>query len=48
MGFLYLALGVIVCGLAVAWIKTWLDMHLEDKEETSPPEIPYRSGYSRY
>ncbi|MBW1921686.1 MAG: hypothetical protein JRI79_14095 [Deltaproteobacteria bacterium] len=48
MGFLYLALGVIVCGLAVAWIKTWLDMHEEDKEETSPPEIPYRSGYSRY
>jgi NhaP-type Na+/H+ or K+/H+ antiporter len=48
MGFLYLALAIIVCGLVVAYIKTWVHIHQEDKSEVSPPKIASRSKYSEY
>ena len=48
MGFLYLALGIVGCGLIVAYIKTWVHLHEEDKSETHGSEIPYRSKYSEY
>ncbi len=31
MGLLYLVLSVIGCGLIVAFFKTWLDFHKEEK-----------------
>jgi hypothetical protein len=48
MGFLYLALTVVACGLIVALIKTLMHMHEEDKSEGLSPEIPSRSKYSEY
>jgi hypothetical protein len=48
MGFLYLALAVVACGLVVTVIKTLMHLHEEDQPETEPPEIPYRSKYSEY
>ena len=48
MGFLYLALGIVGVGLIVAYIKTWIHMHEEDKSETQRPEITSRSKYSEY
>jgi NhaP-type Na+/H+ or K+/H+ antiporter len=48
MGFLYLALGIVGCGLIVAYVKTWVRMHEEDKSETQQPQITARSKYSEY
>ena len=48
MGFLYLALGIVGCGLIVAYVKTWIRMHEEEKSETQQPEIASRSKYSEY
>ncbi len=47
MGLLYLALGIVGCGLAVTWIKTWLDTSSDEKGEPSA-DISTRSRYSRY
>ena len=46
MGLLYLAFGIIGCGLVYTYLKTWLD--IDKKEEDPPPEIPSRSNYSDY
>ena len=49
MGLLYLALTVVGCGILYTWIKTWLDLSPEKKEEgESPPGISYRSRYTKY
>ena len=48
MGFLYLALTVVACGLILAFIKTLIHMHEEDQSESQTPEIPTRSKYSEY
>ena len=46
MGFLYLALLIIGCGLIYAFLKSWQDITEESKK--LPPEIPIRSKYSEY
>jgi len=46
MGFLYIVLVVVACGLTYCLVKTWLD--LESTQEDLPPKIPYRSRYSDY
>ena len=48
MGLLYIALGIIGCGLIVVWVKTWLDLDREDEQDEVPPKIPYRTKYSEY
>ena len=48
MGLLYLALGVVGCGLVFAYIKTWLDVDQGERPEEGPSEIDYRSKYSEY
>lgn len=48
MGFLYLALGIVVVGLIVAYVKTWIRMKEEDQSETQRPEITSRTKYSEY
>ena len=48
MGLLYLALGVVGCGLAFAYIKTWLDVERDEGPEEGSAEIPSRSKYSEY
>jgi len=48
MGFLYLALGIVVVGLIVAYVKTWIRMKEEDQSETQRPEIASRTKYSEY
>ena len=48
MGLLYLALAVIGCGLVYTLLKTWLDLGPGDKSGQAPPEISYRSRYSKY
>ena len=48
MGFLYLALAIVACGLVVAYVKTWVRIHQEDKPEATPPKISSRSKYSEY
>ena len=45
MGLLYLALGIIGCGVVVAYLKTWFEV---DKGEESPEKISSRSKYSDY
>lgn len=45
MGFLYLAIVILGCGLAVAYIKSWLEI---DREENKTPDISSRSKYSEY
>lgn len=46
MGFLYLALLVVGCGLAYTFLKSWQDITQEGKK--LPLEIPTRSKYSDY
>lgn len=48
MGLLYLALAVVGCGLVYTLLKTWLDLSPGDKSAEAPPEISYRSRYSKY
>ena len=48
MGFLYLALGIVGCGLVYALVRTWLDLSDEGKGSESPLEISYRSKYSEF
>jgi hypothetical protein len=48
MGFLYLALIVVGCGLFVALIKTLMHMHEEDRSENEPSGMSSRSKYSEY
>jgi hypothetical protein len=48
MGFLYLALAIVACGLVIVYIKTWVHMHEEDKSEQQRAEIASRSRYSDY
>ena len=48
MGLLYIALGIIGCGLIVVWVKTWLDLDREDEQDEVPPKIHYRTKYSEY
>jgi len=48
MGFLYLALTVVACGLIVALLKSLMHLHEEEASESEPPEIPHRSKYSEY
>ena len=48
MGFLYLALFVVGCGLLFVYIRTWLHLHEEEKQEAKGTEISSRSKYSQY
>ncbi len=49
MGLLYLALAVVGCGLAVAYLRTWLHMHKKEKgEQQAGPDIPSRAKYQQY
>ncbi|RJR35180.1 MAG: hypothetical protein C4576_25315 [Desulfobacteraceae bacterium] len=48
MGLLYLALGIVVCGLAFVYIRTWLDLYKAEKGETVVQEIPARLKYTQY
>ena len=48
MGFLYLALTVVGCGLTYALVKSWLQLMDDGSRSDSPVEISYRSSYSRY
>ena len=48
MGLLYLALAVVGCGIIYTVLKTWLDLGPGDKFKKAPPEISYRSRYSKY
>jgi hypothetical protein len=48
MGFLYLALAIVACGLVVTYIKTWVQMHQEDKSEASSRKVSSRSKYAEY
>ena len=48
MGLLYLALAIIACGLVYCFVKTWLDLPLQEKPDGAPPEISYRKRYSEY
>ena len=49
MGFLYLALVAVGCGLAVAYVRTWLDLRREEKgEEEAVSPVHSRSKYSEY
>ena len=45
MGLLYLALGIIGCGVAFAYLKTWLEVKNGEK---STEKISERSKYSGY
>ena len=47
MGLLYIALGIVGCGLAVTWIRTWMDTSRGKKGEPST-DISHRSRYSEY
>jgi hypothetical protein len=47
MGLLYVALGIVGCGLAVTWVKTWLDIS-SDKGGEPSTDISHRSRYSQY
>jgi len=48
MGLLYLALAIIGCGLAFAWIKTWFELDMERGPEGAPEKLSYRSKYGNY
>ena len=48
MGLLYLALFVVGCGLVYVILKTWLELDPGKKLDGVPPEISYRSSYSKY
>jgi len=49
MGFLYLVLAVVGCGILYTLIKTWLDLSPGKKEDdASPPGISYRTRYRDY
>jgi len=48
MGLLYIALGVIGCGLVYVLVKTWLDLPTTEETQKTPPDISYRSRYSDY
>jgi hypothetical protein len=48
MGFLYLALTIIGCGIAYCLIRTWLDLRDDENPMEIPAEISYRSRYSEY
>lgn len=45
MGLLYLALGIIGCGVIVAYLRAWFEV---DEEDKLPPKIESRSEYSKY
>ncbi len=47
LGLLYLALTIIGLGLTVAFIKTWIELPLEEEGEP-PPQLSYRTKYSEY
>ncbi len=46
MGFLYLALTIIACGIVYCLVKTWLQLGQEEEEMQA--EIPSRKRYSEY
>ena len=48
MGLLYLALIVVGCGLAFAYVRTWLDLWREKKEGGAASQPASRSRYSEY
>jgi len=48
MGLLYLALAVVGCGLVVAYVRAWLDLHKKEKGEQGPPAMESRAKYSQY
>jgi TRAP-type C4-dicarboxylate transport system permease small subunit len=48
MGFLYLALLAVGCGLAFAYVRTWLDLRREEKEGEAQSRLASRSKYSEY
>jgi len=48
MGFLYLALGIVGCGILYAVLKTWVDLGRREKEEEASPDLSYRSRYREY
>lgn len=48
MGFLYLALLVVGCGLAFTYIKTWIDLTPKDEAEAPGSKLPQRAKYSQY
>lgn len=48
MGLLYLALLAVGCGLVVAYVRTWLDLHREEKRGGVEAQLPSRSKYSEY
>ena len=48
MGLLYLALAVVVCGLVFVYVRTWLDLHREEKGVKPLPVIQTRLKYPQY
>lgn len=48
MGLLYIALTIVGSGLIYCLVKTWLDLSQEEKPDSFPPEISYRSRYEEY
>jgi hypothetical protein len=48
MGLLYLALAIIGCGLAVVWVRTWLDLQKKSTDEEPLQQIASRTKYSQY
>lgn len=49
MGFLYLALGIVGCGLIVAYVKSWMDAESgEDHEKEDSSKIGSRTKYSTF
>ena len=47
-GFLYLALTIVGCGILFSYIKTWLDLMKDKKEDASHSRIDQRTRYSDY
>jgi TRAP-type C4-dicarboxylate transport system permease small subunit len=48
MGFLYLALLAVGCGLVFAYVRTWLDLWREEKKEEAGSQLASRAKYSDY
>ena len=48
MGFLYLALGIVGCGLVVTYIKTWMDVERDDSADAESSDMSSRSEYSKF
>jgi len=47
-GLLYLALAIVGCGTIYAFIKSWIDLMKEKKEDSSAQKIDRRLKYTDY